>query len=385
MMNAVSTEVGYTINPLEDILKPRETLSPKDFYHAQQANPLQRTDYTAFVDAIGDGNCGPRAVIQSLLLRGMLHHQQQFVYDFLHGLCLRHQDNVAPYKDYQPYQAFPKDPRHPVGKGPVRLPLSQQKAASQEVLDFLDCYKEFSTTSKSLAHIRGYMPLYGKYRVRPEKDHIIYLLAAYLRFDIVAHIKQVINKGRPNEAGIAQTQFENLTAGLAVADENVLGDLATLEMNTDFQITGSYFAAHNIRIEVCGESGPNMVYPLSDNTEACHIKPQISIAIYRIPGGSHYATLINPKVDRLNPTHTPRLLPALMACPHFLFTCFNSMTVTQKFCLFLSICCISAGFAVGGIAAPIGVAVAAMTFFGSQLCCDHRDRINPGHSLLPNS
>jgi len=382
MMNTESTEVGYNVNPLEDILKYRECLSLRDFFQAQQADPLQRTDYTTFVDAIGDGNCGPRAVIQSLLLRGMLHDQQAFVYEFLQGLCLRHQDNVEPYMDYQAHQALPKDPRPPVGQGPVRLPLSQQKAASQEVLAFLECYKAFSVTSKTLAHIRAFMPLHGNNRVRPKQDHIIYLLAAYLRFDIVAHIDQVRNDVPPQKLGIDQTQFDNLSACLAVVDEDPLDDFSTLEMNTNFQITGSYFAVHDIHIEVCGESGANVVHSLSDNIEACHNQPKINIAIYRIPGRSHYATLLNPKVDRLSATHAPRLLPELMACPQFLFTSFNNMTGTQKLCFFLSICCIGAGIAYGGIATPIGVAVAAMTFFGSQICCNHQNRINPTNSVF---
>lgn len=41
------------------------------------------------INARGDGNCGPRAVIQSLLLRGVLTAQQHFVADFLSGLFQR--------------------------------------------------------------------------------------------------------------------------------------------------------------------------------------------------------------------------------------------------------------------------------------------------------
>ena len=95
--------VGYIIHPIEKLLKSVNGTSREAQFLAQQANPARHAIYTAFVDSFGDGNCGPRSVIQSLLLKGVLQNQQEFVYQFLYHLYSNHKDKIQPYENYAPH------------------------------------------------------------------------------------------------------------------------------------------------------------------------------------------------------------------------------------------------------------------------------------------
>ena len=51
---------------------------------------------------IGDGNCGPRAIIQSLLLEGLAYPQhKQFVCNFLRGIYQRNKGRnlITPHEN----------------------------------------------------------------------------------------------------------------------------------------------------------------------------------------------------------------------------------------------------------------------------------------------
>ena len=112
-------KVGYTIYPIEKVLKSVNGTSRVAQFLAQQANPARHAIYTAFVDSFGDGNCGPRSIIQSLLLKGVLQNQQEFVYQFLYHLYSNHKDKLQPYEKYEPHNVVPTDPRPPLGQGTV--------------------------------------------------------------------------------------------------------------------------------------------------------------------------------------------------------------------------------------------------------------------------
>ena len=357
-------KIGYTVHPVEEVLKPRHSVSLVDRFHTQQANPTRRTAYTAFVDAIGDGNCGPRSMIQSLLLQGLLHNQQEFVYQFLYQLYTRHHDNIQPYTEYAPYTALPNDPRYPVGQGSVRLPLAQKQELNAKIIKFLNTYHTLQATPESLTYIQNYMPHYGPGRMRPQCDYIIYLLAAYLRFDMVAHIHQ--NKEqRPAKAGISQIRFDNLQNCLAVADDDMLGDLGSLERNTNLQVTGWYFAEQQIHLQVHGESGDNLVSCMYDNRDDCGARPsRINMAVYRIPGGSHYATLINPEIDRLKPVNIQLPAPRITANPQFVLSAFNTFRNRFLVCILFSACCVGMAIAMGGSAIPIGIGISSLAILG---------------------
>ncbi|MBP6917954.1 MAG: hypothetical protein KBB94_03475 [Legionellaceae bacterium] len=229
-------------------------------------------------------------------------------------------------------------------------------------------------TPESLAYIQSHMPVYGLGRVRPERDPILYLLAAYLRFDIISHINQT-QTHCPEEPGIAQTRFDRLQLRLIVADDNMFDDLAKLEKNTNLQVTGWYFADKQIHIQVYSESGDAMVSCLYDNRDDFGATPPLmDIAIYRIPGGSHYATLLNPEVDRLQPSHSQRDNAALTNHAQFALSSFNTFRSRFLFCLLFSACSIGMAIAIGGSALPIGIGIAAITvlgFFATAACCNN--------------
>ena len=97
----------------------------------------------------------------------------------------------------------------------------------------------------------------------------------------------------------------------------------------------------------------------------------MDIAIYRIPGGSHYATLINPEVDRLQPAHSQRENPSLTRHAQFALSSFHTFRGRFLFCLLFSACCIGMAFVMGGSALPIGIGIAALTvlgFFATETC-----------------
>ena len=215
------------------------------------------------------------------------------------------------------------------------------------------------------------MPVFGPGRVRPVRDPILYLLAAYFRFDIISHINQT-PANRPEEPGIAQNRFDRLQLCLAVADDNMLDDLATLEKNTNLQVTGWYFADKQIHIQIYSEAGDAMVSCLYDNRDDLGTTPPLmDIVIYRIPGGSHYATLINPEVDRLQLSHLQRENPVLTNHAQFALSSFNTFRSRFLFCLLFSACSIGMAIAIGGSALPFGIGIAALTglgFFAAAAC-----------------
>ncbi|MES2998804.1 MAG: hypothetical protein V4700_05750 [Pseudomonadota bacterium] len=55
----------------------------------EEVFPFQDIGEVGVVNARGDGNCGPRAIIQSLLLQGVLHNKKEFVIDFIKGIVTR--------------------------------------------------------------------------------------------------------------------------------------------------------------------------------------------------------------------------------------------------------------------------------------------------------
>ena len=372
-------KVGYTIYPIEKVLKSVNGTSRVAQFLAQQANPARHAIYTAFVDSFGDGNCGPRSIIQSLLLKGVLQNQQEFVYQFLYHLYSNHKDKLQPYEKYAPHNIVPTDPRPPLGQGTVRLPHASKGQLETDLITFLDRYRHLPQTPESLAYIQSHMPVYGPGRVRPVRDPILYLLAAYLRFDIISHINQT-PANRPEEPGIAQNRFDRLQLCLAVADDNMLDDLATLEKNTNLQVTGWYFADKQIHIQVYSESGDAMVSCLYDNRDDFGTTlPFMDTTIYRIPGGSHYATLINPEVDRLQPLHSQRETPVLTNHAQFALSFFNTFRSRFLFCLLCSACSIGMAIAIGGSALPFGIGIAALTVLGLFATETCRNNLVDGH------
>ena len=356
-------KIGYTIHAIENVL----AASLATDFRKQQADPERCTAYSALVDSIGDGNCGPRSIIQGLLLLGLLHNQQEFVYQTLHNLYSRNCDNLLPYEDYTSYAALPNDPRYPVGQGSVRLPLSQKQGLEEHVIHFLNTYRTLQATPQSLAYVQNIMPLkkYGPERRRPQHDYILYLLAAYLRFDVAAYCHQT-KVQRPTETGKAQTRFDRLQDCLDVADEDMLGDFERLEINTNLQITGGYFSEQNIHLQVYSELGDRKVACLYDNQEDCDDTPShINLAIYKIPRGSHYATLINPEVDRLQPVHSQQVSKkAAPEHPQFLLSAFGTFHNRFLVCILFSACCMGAGYIIGGTALPIGIGIASVAVLG---------------------
>lgn len=204
---------------------------------------------------IGDGNCGPRAIIQNLLLEGIAKPEhKQFVCDYLRGLYLRNKANLTPYVNHPRHVSHPRkdnkfgahDPRpspNLYNDNLYRLPLGKKNDLEQQLISFLDMYEKLDATEENLnLLIEKLMP---KTRgVPPTHDHLIYLLAAYLRFDMNREIDP--NSDDP----IIQWFYANIVPLLAIGGTLSVNEIiefnGILERNTHASFIACYLAKYEI-------------------------------------------------------------------------------------------------------------------------------------------
>jgi hypothetical protein len=208
---------------------------------------------------IGDGNCGPRAIIQSLLLEGLAYpDHKKFVCAFFRNLCQKHKKNMTAYVESPRHLSNPSV-SSPFGKHDPRpasnlrddtlykLPLTQKLDLEKQILDFIDTYEHLESTEKNLASlIQAFIP--QKRGVAPTHDHLTYMLAAYLRFDMQAEIvptnsdttiQQFYRDVWPDLVSMGSLPF--LTPIAEIVEAN-----GTLERNTHAAFIACYLAKHRI-------------------------------------------------------------------------------------------------------------------------------------------
>ncbi len=208
---------------------------------------------------IGDGNCGPRAIIQSLLLEGLAYPQhKQFVCNFLRGIYQRNKGRTEPYTQDSRHLSslalddiFGKyDPRPKPNMSEdtlYRLPLNQKTNLENQILTFINTYEKMEPTENNLnLLIERFIP--QDRGVPPTHDHLIYLLAAYLRFDICVEMceKNLDSTIQTFYREILPDLTEMGRLGYRTPIDEVIVSNNTLEKNTDSAFTASYLAKYGI-------------------------------------------------------------------------------------------------------------------------------------------
>ena len=198
---------------------------------------------------MGDGNCGPRAVIQNLLLEGLAYPAHRlFVCAFLRGLCERQGDNPEPYVHSNRYLNSPlddtifgeHDPRP--DNDLHRLPHNKKDRLKNQVLMFINTYETLATTEENLdLLISKFIP--NARGVRPTHDHLIYLLAAYLRFDMATEISR---KNQDYQTILNGLQEEVNSGATSNSFDDIINANNTLEENIHAALMGRYLANHKI-------------------------------------------------------------------------------------------------------------------------------------------
>lgn len=225
----------------------------------------------ARINTVGDGNCGLRAAIQGLLIRGITQDKQEFVADFLQGIYDRNKNGV----DGEGKSLYASN----ITKDANPVIESLQKA---NVLKLLQTYK--NKTPTDLPKLRNdYFGIEGSYNAVAEMDHVIYVLAGCLRLDISKYIT------------------DNLAGSRAFELDEGLDDLNTLGKETEFQDTLAYFANHKISSsmesdnpQIGTQNLDSIKQHLADNNR--FKEPEIAISIYHV-NGNHYETLVDEEID----------------------------------------------------------------------------------------
>ncbi len=263
---------------------------------------------------IGDNNCGPRAIVQSLLLEGFGNPlQRRFVCDFLIGIFARNKSSELPYarpgsdNRYLPGRLLVgralfgcSDPRRPydrINEDVNRLPLNQKGQLEQQVENFIRTYESLATTLDNFnLLVEAFMPL--DHGVRATHDHIIYLLAAYVRFDM----NRVLDE-KTNPHPYVQHFNANAREVLIVADclylpdkdgktnsQNIIEANRILERSVHFPFAICYLATQNIGAQLINKMGRNKV------DDCYNVAPDLNPVLFLtiLTTGNHFSVQANP-------------------------------------------------------------------------------------------
>ena len=244
--------------------------------------------YDACIDSIGDGNCGPRSIIQALLLHGILGsaEQQQFVTDFLKRLYDDFCDDPRMTKDYS-------NERFTAAKETETYPL-QYSTQKRELAAFIRNYGALSKTRESLSYLQSLMPISAieaesrRCSRYAEKDYLLFSLAAYLRFDMKRYFNEVSGP------------VKDLLDIMALAADENDPDIGELHTNIDMGIFEAYLSAKGITLEKYAQQQRNISKqePLSAiAAQKEQTKKHLSIAMCKV--GPHFVMLVDSKEDRL--------------------------------------------------------------------------------------
>ena len=322
---------------------------------------------------IGDGNCGPRAIIQSLLLEGLAYPQhKQFVCHFLKNIYQKNKDNAQLYVEYSPPSSpllvdplFGKcDPRPKSNlyeDTTYRLPLVQKAGLEQQILEFIDTYEKMEPTEESLALlIQKCMP--ETRGVSPTHDHLIYLLAAYLRFDMNTEMSVVTNKQNIQRFNneVLPDLIEMGRLGYRPLIDDVIEANHTLERNTDAAFIACYLAMCGIGyvlldIKSQSELANNVIY---------FKEKQPVLYLTTLTTGLHFSVQWQKPMLAIN---SQEILPSLPQSHHP--TPSLTLSILNGFLLVFGISAVALAltvlsFKIGMIVASVGVASMVLGGYG---------------------
>ena len=256
--NDLSIRFGYPVMPLS-------------MYQLATIDHLLKDDkdQIGLVNAIGDGNCGPRAVIQSLLMQGVLKggDAQLFVLNYLKRIYNDQKDA----KD-----SNGRDLYQPSSKNEIQTSIEQffKKYEKVRPADLPNLIDDF----------------FGALRPRKAKgDPVIFALAGCLRFALDDYIQSDTDK--PGRKLLHGQQYTD--------------NLRTLDQEVDMNNYFVYLAQNGIGLTldgvVTGHEVPEhlITYPSAivegvENPERFN-PPTIEIGIYRSSG--HFLSLVHTSTD----------------------------------------------------------------------------------------
>ncbi len=294
---------------------------------------------------MGDGNCGPRAVIQNLLLEGLAYPAHRlFVCDFLRGLCERHGDNPEPYVDSLRYLDSPlddtifgeHDPRpqpNNVDDDVHRLPPNKKDRLKNQVLMFINTYEALTTTEENLDLLMSkFIP--QKRGIRPTHDHLTYLLAAYLRFDMVTEIS---TKKQDYQMILNGLQYEVDSNTTSNSLDQIINTNQILEGNIHAALMGRYLANHNIGYVV---HHINNKYEMTNN-EPFLTSPKLQLT--QLSTGQHFSFQWERPKLAANEFIAPHPEPAPATSCSFMITAIQELCIMfinwiKNLCLWASSC-----------------------------------------------
>ena len=288
---------------------------------------------------IADNNCGPRAIVQSLLLKGFVNpHERKFVCQFLRAIVARHKESKFPYVEPQFGNRYlsrdecvekelvgrsdPRPPYDTINDNIERLPLNQKKELEQQVEIFIDKYERLELTPANWdLLVSTLMPSAETRGCRPTHDHIIYLLAAYFRFDMYQELFETKLEHQFvkafNDEHLSVMQFEE-------GFDDFRNNTFILDKPIDVRYAVCYLATKSIGLIVLSNGSVSANSSLFFNQE---LQPKFSLTL--LGNGLHFSA----------------------QCPSFGFPANASILIASIHILILN-----------GLIAAIGIATVAIAF-----------------------
>ena len=247
----ISKRMGYPVTALSTYLEMKDRRYITNLL-------IDEGDKIGVINAVGDGNCGPRAILQSLLIQGVVKggETQQFVFNYLEGLYDRQRETIDP-------------------NGKDLYGSSSKQNIQRDVDSFLNKYKQMQPNDLPQL-INDYFGVHG-----PEKapnDPVLFTLAGCLRFDLDDHI-QINNEG----------------------DSNI--DRRTLGQEMDIMDWFGYLSANGIALNIDGVGGQGEtsvlkhLMPYRNGLNTLQLSPvdtpQVNIEVYCSSG--HFLSLFHTR------------------------------------------------------------------------------------------
>lgn len=169
----LSDQFGYGVSSLAAYVKPKDRQNIPSILKSQY-------DEIGVINAVGDNNCGPRAVIQSMLIQGILKggETQAFVHQYLSQIY----EQQSAGKDRLGVGLFDLTEHNILSEEDIRSSvecfLADYRTMKSDNLDKL-IHEYFGIT----------MPFLAVY------DYVIYVLAGCFRFDLCDYIRSAADEG----------------------------------------------------------------------------------------------------------------------------------------------------------------------------------------------
>ena len=384
---------------------------------------LELHEGVAVINAMPDGNCGPRAIIQSLCIAGVAGSPEcrQFVHAFMQQLYQRQHNavdsenrslygsalyrssafnhrlyeeqyrNVCVYDapvlyyydfeghvtthelDHEQQRCLQAHRNHRITYDQLTMLLSAQqfdagarmRDTQRDVREFLDSY--INLNADQMAQVRQeYFVSSSQNPFPPAKDHVIYLLAGCLRFDMTDYLQDESQLHERLILGQLELQSRpvrplNRTKAMAI--------LRQLETPMEFNDMIGYFLDHQISCRSVGRFDANAdgveqwgyfsntddseTRGLFGNSERFAVLPsQVSIELYYTPG--HFMSFLRQSRDSMQ--QLAHSFDELINVPFLLqlilhpLTAVVAMVVTLATMMYLGVLSLTATLATGVIA-----------------------------------